>query len=97
MSEFMNHAVEACVTPSKNIILVTRCGCRKIEKIQASVIPQAIQIELDVPEGYPQTVRRFTYVGENRVDGNAVYQEDLPAIDVIEGEVLEAKKEESHE
>lgn len=91
MSEFMDHAVEACVATNKVVILVTRCGCRKIEQIQASQLPQAIQVELDTPEGYPKTIRRFSYVGENRVDGNAVYQEDLPASDVIDGSAVEVK------
>ena len=81
MSEFMNHAVEACVTTSKNVILVTRCGCKKIEKIQATELPQAIQVKLDAPQGY----RRFSYVGESQVDGSAVYQEDLPVDPPAEG------------
>ena len=69
-----------------NIVLVTRCGCRSTQSIEASEAPPGIQMELDVPEGYPQTIRRFSFVGNHQIHDLPVYLEDLP-------EVVEEDKE----
>lgn len=80
------------------VILVTRCGCRKTQEIQASEAPPGIVLELDVPAEYPgKSDRRFSYVGDDRVSSVPVYLEDIEQFDsnVVDGEVIEQPKLES--
>lgn len=75
-----------------NVILVTRCGGRKIIKIQANDPPPGIQMELDLPDPYPEMKRRFSYVGEHKITNTPIYLEDAPCLSDLEQYVAALEK-----
>ena len=67
------------------VTLVTRCDCRKTIEIDATEPPPGIQVALDLPEGCPETNRRFSYVGDHKIHQTPCYLEDSP-VDPVEKE-----------
>lgn len=59
-----------------NVVIVTRCGCRKSLIIETAEPPPGIVLNLDLPTGLKGT-RRFSYMGRHKIHDVPMYLEDI--------------------
>lgn len=99
MSELIKQDAE--LVDTMKVILQSRCGCSKVEQIAATEAPEFIQVNLMIPDGWPQETRRFKYVGDSQVDGSAVYMEQIDKIpegyEFLDGKLVEVSPNSENE